>query len=229
LSDGAATREIVYLWRTYALARLRDRLFVLVRRLVCPWEKVVEVLPSTGRILDVGCGRGLLAALIRRDRPALGYVGIDVNQNVIEIAESVLTDASTEFRPFDPESPPSIGRFDCVVLVDVLCLVELERWPLILSFCKSQLKEGGRLVLKETVSTPRWKVMLTTFQETLATQVLRYTQGERPHFEAEEVYLDLLRRLDFEVVSRERVDALRPWPHHLIVAELQRTPALKQA
>ncbi len=127
MRDGAPWAEMLHLWNAYRRAPLGDRLFVLTRLAVCPWSAVIEALPHTGRILDVGCGRGLLAALIRRHRPALTYTGVDVSGRVVETARRTLADHASEFHTIDAASGRALGRFDCIVLVDVLYAVGLSR------------------------------------------------------------------------------------------------------
>ena len=115
-------------------------------------------------------------------------------------------------------------KFDCVVVVDVLYAIRLTDWPTFLSYCRGQLEAGGTLILKETTSRPRWKALLSYAQETLAISVLRYTKGDAPHFQSEDVYLQSLRSCGFELLSSRRVDRRRPWPHHLIVARSLERP-----
>ena len=51
--------------------------------------KVSETLPHKARLLDIGCGNGLLAAHLYRNGHTGPYTGIDTSSNLVEIARSL--------------------------------------------------------------------------------------------------------------------------------------------
>ncbi len=112
------------------------------RRRVCVLrDHLAAVLPANAEVLDVGCGDGLVARLIREKRPDLRLVGIDV---------LVRRETHIPVRPFDGKVLPlGDGSVDVVMFVDVLHHTED---PMIL------LREGVRasrraIVIKDHVLT----------------------------------------------------------------------------
>ena len=70
------------------------------------------LLPASGRVLDIGCGDGLLTEALKRIRPDLEFQGIDV---------LVRPDTPIPVHRFDgTEIPDAAGSFACALLVDVL-------------------------------------------------------------------------------------------------------------
>lgn len=71
-----------------------------------------QMLPSSGSVLDVGCGDGRLGSRLMELNPELRVEGVEV---------AVRPDTSLTVVPFDGQTLPFPDRsFDCVILVDVL-------------------------------------------------------------------------------------------------------------
>jgi SAM-dependent methyltransferase len=97
------------------IGRLYERLLgrrVFGRRVQVLCDHMAELFPPDARVLDVGCGNGLIADLLRQKRADLAIEGVDV-----------LVQAQT-FIPvhhFDGTVLPyADGAFDVVMFVDVL-------------------------------------------------------------------------------------------------------------
>src|SRR5688572_22478811 len=86
--------------------------YVLSRRATVLSTRLADVIPQGARVLDVGCGDGLVAKLIADRRPDLSLHGIDVlvrPQTLIPV------------KPFDGTRIDEPDRsFDAVMFVDVL-------------------------------------------------------------------------------------------------------------
>ena len=86
--------------------------YVHGRRVRVLARHLVELIPRDASVLDVGCGDGLLASLIQRERPDITLSGIDV---LAREATHVPVD------PFDGvEIPRPDASVDVLMLVDVL-------------------------------------------------------------------------------------------------------------
>ena len=92
-----------------------DRLhggYVHNRRVEVLSRVLAELMPEGARVLDVGCGDGLLVSLIHQRRPDLMIEGIDI---------MVRPNAYVPVTPFNGEKIPfDDNSFDVVMFVDVL-------------------------------------------------------------------------------------------------------------
>lgn len=108
--------------------------YVHNRRVRVLTREFSALLPDQGRILDVGCGDGLLASLVLRGKPNVSVTGIDV---------MVRSEAHIPVQKFDGRTIPFADRtFDAVMFVDVLHHTDA---PAIL------LREAARVALNSIV------------------------------------------------------------------------------
>ncbi len=198
-----------------------DRLHVRVRWATCPVPEIDAEVPTTGRVLEVGCGHGLVSDYLAISCPAREVMGVDIDERKLEVARAAagrLAAAAPTLRfasSSDGAVPP--GPWDAIVIVDVLYLLDSDHELALLDACAAELAPGGVLVLKETDVVPRAKHRIAKAQEVLATRVLRITEGDSLTFTPIAELAAHLADRGLAVAVR-RVDAGYPHPHSLLVA-----------
>jgi len=214
-----AVRHLREISRAYAPCPASARMRVLGRYVLCPFASLLGVFPPTGRILDIGCGDGLLLLLLslEDDSRARGYVGIDVDEHKIANARRARI-ANTDFRIQDVSMVPA-ETFDCVSIIDVLYLLPISRWDDFLRQSMRALRRDGLLIVKEVTNTPCWKYWIGYLEELLAIKLIRMTHGDTPHLESIDTYQASLETAGADVINVRRVDAGRPVAHVLFVAK----------
>ena len=128
--------------------------YVVARRSRVLCGHLVPLMPASARVLDVGCGDGRIAALLKHARPDLTLEGVDV---------AARPDARIPVRVFDGQTlPAAAGSVDVVMLVDVLhhaadplrLLREAARVARRAVVLKDHTREG--LFAQETLSFMDW-------------------------------------------------------------------------
>lgn len=71
----------------YASAAPKTRLLARLRPYICPFERLVPLVPARARVLDLGCGTGLLLGLLAHAGRIAEGVGIDADGAAIAQAE----------------------------------------------------------------------------------------------------------------------------------------------
>lgn len=133
-------------WRHYGAAKLRlDPVYRQLAGDAKPW----------GRVLDAGCGPGLVAALAAARREP-GYLGIDLDDDKLDAAARLLAvlgrqlDADWHLMrarlPLDQELP---WRFDTAFLIDVLHYWPVDGQRALVAQVAAALDPGGRLWLRD--------------------------------------------------------------------------------
>lgn len=128
-------------WRRSRLGRITD---ALEERLLLD-----QIGPARGlRILDVGCGDGLLA--IRLAQGGAQVTGLDASADMIAAARGRAKASGVEVGLIEGDAsdlPCSDGHFDCVVSVSTLCFIADPRRAI--REMVRVLQPGGRLILGE--------------------------------------------------------------------------------
>lgn len=134
------------------------------RPYICPFEKLVGHVHEGSRVLDIGCGAGLLLSLVAGLGREFDGIGLDVSQQAIDVAKVMAKRAaalwpkarlSFERVAIDTAWPPD--TFDTVFLIDVLHHVPPTSQHSFLKRVISKVKQGGILVYKDMCLRPWWK------------------------------------------------------------------------
>ncbi len=159
----------------------------------------LDRLPAGSRVLDVGCGEGLL---IDEQLPRLAMEGIDLNYSSARVRQGSLLDL-----------PFAQATFDCVVCLDVLEHLPLADQSPGLAEIRRVLKPGGVALF----SLPNLAHLQSRLHFLLTGRLIRTASerkhpGDRPARE----YLAMLDASGFVVLARRGVFPTVPVLTHLI-------------
>ncbi len=166
----------------YTEGPLLMRLLQRYRPFICPFELLVPLVPEGSSVLDVGCGGGLLLALLAASGRLSRGVGFDSSKPAIEAAEGMARRArerflgvKLEFERLDVGAPWPAGEFDAVCIVDVMHHVPRGAWKSVLKLAFEKLRPGGVLVYKDMCREPAWRAWANRGHDlVLARQWIRY-------------------------------------------------------
>jgi 2-polyprenyl-3-methyl-5-hydroxy-6-metoxy-1,4-benzoquinol methylase len=146
------TRSPDYHWQ-----QIRPNIFYFNAFVAARYQQVVDQIPTNKnlKILDIGCGDGVLLWLISQKTPAKLF-GIDTDKSSLKLARSKLGDKATLKQASAYQLPFKARQFDIVIATEVI--EHLNQPSRMLQEIKRALKPSGRLI----ISTP---IKLTSIPE----------------------------------------------------------------
>jgi SAM-dependent methyltransferase len=105
--------------------------------------------PDGARVLEIGCGAGIISRHVARRARRL--LAVDISGNNVELAKRFAGGPGREFKVLDVLADGDKLRdeepFDAVLLADVIEHIPLDRHAELLALIESVLAPGGRLLL----------------------------------------------------------------------------------
>jgi SAM-dependent methyltransferase len=117
-------------------------------------KTLLSVLPREGRLLDVGCGTGLLDYEIARKRKRLTTVGIDIDERAVSLAKRYNSRPNVTYEALPLQE--ITDRFDCVSFVDVMHHASEPVAQELLSCAARMLLPGGYVLVKDIRRDGGW-------------------------------------------------------------------------
>lgn len=195
------------------------------------------LIPGGARVLDIGCGQGVLAALLeaanrrhaRGDWPAAwptppgsaDFHGVDLSRNDIERARRALCPGA-RFTCGDIRAT-AFGEPDAIVIFDVLHYVDFAAQEEVLRRVRLALRAGGVLLLRVGAKSGSIRFRFTVWMDGLAMRLRGHRLAPRWH-RSVPAWSDLLASLGFDVESLP-MSAGTPFANALLVARIRENRA----
>lgn len=180
LVERTAARYLPFGRFTHGFARgklLHDPVFKALWQLQC--------LPQQGQIVDIGCGRGLLFALLttagqlQPHSKDLRLTGIELRRKDAQLAQAVLgVDADIQHADACTVTLPAC---QAVVLLDVLLYNAAAEQTMLLARIAEALTPNGVLIMREANAGAGWRYFATWLSE-------RFCALARGHWQQQYTY-----------------------------------------
>ena len=147
-------------------------------------RKIVEQylnIKNNQKILDIGCGTGVLLNYIKSN---VKYVGYDINENYINLAKIKYKDKGEFYCISVNESNIYGNEFDCVVAIGILHHLDDNESEELIKSAKKHLKPDGYLLMVE----PCW----FNSQNKIEKFIMSQDRGQNIRTQAQ--YLELLNK-----------------------------------
>ena len=216
-ADGVVRRIVAVYDDPVVRAYCTIRFMILRQRFLF---EVGQYLPSSGHVLDVGCGFGLFALYFAIRIPTIQIQGFDVNERRVDLARRAAAKLGVQnvrFHVGDATGLRLDEPISAAYMLDLMHHIPQASVGPLMTTIVSHLAPGGRLLVKDIEPSPRYKLAFTW----LLDKLMDY-RAPVHYWPAEEVQ-SLLEALDLEVHRHSLLDYL-PYPHILYVGTRERQP-----
>ena len=184
-----------------------QRVHILGRFLTAPFLRTIEVIPAGSRVLDIGSGHGTYPRLIVEER-AREVIAVEP-----DLRKTLIAFHHPKIRFVCGFDDCIRGRFDVVVIYDVIYRLPPEERDQLFRRVYDRLKPGGLFVLKDLDPSNRLKWQWNRMQETIMDRFFGLTIGEGFYVDTRQQIADRMQRAGFTDFRWERVDAWYPHAH----------------
>ncbi|WP_338413767.1 class I SAM-dependent methyltransferase [uncultured Sphaerotilus sp.] len=179
---------------------------------------VAGLLPPDARVLDIGCGQGLLASLLlARGAGVVRFTGIELMARDVARARTALAGADTATFVCGDMCAADLPVSDVVVILDVLHYVDVPAQDRVLARVRDALVPGGRLLLRVGDAGARRGFAISQWVDKLVTSVRGHV-APPTHGRPLSAWIAQLQTLGFDVEARPMSQGT-PFANVLLVAQ----------
>ncbi len=191
------------------MVRSKIELYDALRKIICPFDRIIEEVPPKGEVLDVGCGYGTFCIILSEKRPKIKITGLDLDKNRVIIARNRIKNLNIELLNADATNFEIVKNFDIIICLDLIHHIPYENHAPMLNNLKKHLKKDGLLVVKDMDNKPFYKYLWNYLQDSVITKSLAFS------YKSKEKMLELLQDSGFKVESVNDISNLL-YAHYLI-------------
>jgi 2-polyprenyl-3-methyl-5-hydroxy-6-metoxy-1,4-benzoquinol methylase len=155
---------------------LGTKLFLHLRWWLTPYERMAAYVPKSGKVLDVGCGHGLLAMKMALSEPNRTVLATDHDVARIALAKQAANSgkgiANLKFEVSTGSPVADVGaegKFDAIMMIDFLHYFSPEQQDAMIAKAFASLEKGGWLLAREVNQQGGLISKLNQFYEKMAT------------------------------------------------------------
>jgi trans-aconitate methyltransferase len=179
-------------------------------------EEIEQYLPNQGTIVDLGCGFGLFSLYMAACKPNARVIGLDVNARRLDIAQHAadrlgicnITFQKQDLNDWRPAQPLA-GAY----ALDIFHHLPVESGDRLLNDMFGCLEPGGRFLLKDIDTLPRWMLWFTYVLDALM------SPRDDFHYRSAGAWQRQLGATGFAPIYMHYLWDILPYPHILLICD----------
>jgi 2-polyprenyl-3-methyl-5-hydroxy-6-metoxy-1,4-benzoquinol methylase len=174
---------------------------------------IEQYFPSSGNILDIGCGFGLFSSYFALGNDHLSFWGFDKNQRRIQFAETLSETLELKNVSFYVQNAVDLSaqeKYSMIYMMDIIHHLPKDFVPKFISNLTEILDYGGKLIIKDVDSFPFPKMVFTLLLDKIM------SPSDPVHYWPSSELMNLLESNNLKVF-RHSINDILPYPHVLYI------------
>ena len=170
------------------------KIYAWLKMILVPYEQITRFVPQNGKVLDIGCGYGILSIFLALESVERKILGIDLNRKRINAIDEFVSNLpeNVEFENTEIESMGQT-KFDCVIMEEILHHIPRKEQQGVLNTINEILKDDGYFILRD--NNKRWSLRYIFVN--LPAEYLLYATGEKANFRSNSEFIEMLDKANF--------------------------------
>jgi len=175
-----------------------EKLYLFLKYLILPMRRIEKMVPREGRILDLGCGKGIFASYLALTSQGRDVIGLDLCSRKIGVAKDTFGLISN--LSFVTEDALKLlsnkENLSGIIISDFLHHIDYPLQEKLLRLAYQSLSSRGVMVVKEIDKNGS----LRYFSSKLSDYLLYFR--DKICYRSQSEWVDLLKRIGFQVENR---------------------------
>lgn len=139
-----------------------------------------KVIPQKAKVVDVGCGYGFLAYMLRLTSNERTVLGVDYDEEKIALANNLsVKDEGISFEVFNLNHQ-ELPKADVFIFNDVLHYLPESKQEEVMNNCMAQLPDNGVIIVRDADADLKKGTWVTRFTEFQSTKLFRFNRADHP-------------------------------------------------
>lgn len=210
------TQKLVdFLKENRANTSLVNKLKMVYRPYICPFDDLLKLVSPTDSIMDIGCGSGQFLSLIAEFIKPQSLYGIEISQELINNAQQLLgkykKNITISLNLYNGrEFPDSVKNCNVIFLNDVFHHVPRKQQFSFLKELHNKINPGTKLIIKD-IDKSNWLVLCNKMHDLILSQEISHEVRFKD-------LQQMLNSIGFNIIFENKRRMLW-YPHFTIIAK----------
>lgn len=186
--------------------------YAIFRSLILPVIEIEKLLPSKGKVLDVGCGYGFTSIYFALKNKNRTIVGSEIDNNRIVLAKIISKDIKNISFKTSNLINEKHEKFDAILAIDLLHHVSHHQKKIFLKEASKNLNPSGYLIIKDIDKKPLFKYFWNYLHD------LIMVKFDKLYFYSSNQFEDLINKSGFKIIKKGKFKNFL-YPHIFYVCQ----------